>query len=161
MKPATENVSELTLESDSPDRTQRIGRALMDALPDGALVALHGDLGAGKTCFVRGMARAIGAGDQVASPTFTIVHEYSGRRPIIHLDLYRITEPRQVLDLGYEELFTPKHGVCVVEWADRAGSFLPAARVDITLSHVAGDSRAISVIDRGTLPRGWESNLNV
>jgi tRNA threonylcarbamoyladenosine biosynthesis protein TsaE len=159
MKPAAASPSVLTIESTSPEQTQRIGRALMELLPDGALVALHGDLGAGKTCFVRGMAQAIGAADLVASPTFTIVHEYPGPRPIMHLDLYRITEPRQVLDLGYEELFTPERGICVVEWADRAESLLPERRVDVGLTHVAPGTRGIRLEDRNTLPPGWAARL--
>jgi tRNA threonylcarbamoyladenosine biosynthesis protein TsaE len=159
MKPARAEAPVLTLESKSPEQTQRIGRALMDQLPEGALIALHGELGAGKTCFVRGMAEAIGAADQVTSPTFTIVHEYRGTRPIIHLDLYRITEPRQVLDLGYEELFTPKQGVCVVEWADRADELLPSRRVDVRLTHVDAGERRIEIADQGVLPAKWTSRL--
>lgn len=143
--------------STSPEHTQRIGRALMELLPDGALVALYGDLGAGKTCFVRGMAHVAGASALVSSPTFTIVHEYPGARPIFHLDLYRITEPRQAFDLGYEELFTPPTGVCVVEWAERAGELLPRRRVEVTLRHIDKNSRAVEIVDRGVLPGGWSS----
>jgi tRNA threonylcarbamoyladenosine biosynthesis protein TsaE len=159
MKPSAAASTALTLESDSPPHTERIGRALMDLLPDGALVALYGDLGAGKTCFVRGMAEAIGAARLVTSPTFTIVHEYPGSRPLYHLDLYRITDPRQVLDLGYEELFTPKRGVCVVEWADRAESLLPESRAEIRLAHASGDRRRIEVQNYRTLPEGWQRRL--
>jgi len=143
--PAGSTPDAITLESTSPEQTERIGRALMDILPDGAFVALYGDLGAGKTCFVRGMAQAIGAAHLVTSPTFTIVHEYPGPRPIYHLDLYRITDPRQVLDLGYEELFTPKHGVCVVEWPENAGSLIPTGRAEAHLTHDSGDRRRISI----------------
>ena len=149
----------IAVSSASPEQTERIGRTLMELLPDGALVALRGELGAGKTTFVRGMAQAIDAAELVTSPTFTIVHEYSGRRPFYHLDLYRITEPRQVLDLGYEELFTPARGVCVVEWPERAAELLPRQRVDIRIEHVRPDVRRIEVTNRDTLTDGWEARL--
>jgi tRNA threonylcarbamoyladenosine biosynthesis protein TsaE len=152
------NASAVSLESRSPEQTERIGQGLMQLIPDGALVALYGDLGAGKTCFVRGMAQAVGARDLVTSPTFTIVHEYPGARPILHLDLYRITDARQVLDLGYEELFTPTRGVCVVEWPDRASGYLPPSRVDVHLSVAHETARRIAITNRGVLPDGWESD---
>jgi len=149
----------LSLVSRSPDATQALGRALMELLPDGALVALYGDLGAGKTCLVRGLAEAVGLMDRVTSPTFTLVHEYRGARTLYHLDLYRITAPQQVLDLGYEDLFDPKDGLCVVEWAERAEGMLPERRVDIRLTHENGDARLIEVENRGVLPKGWERRL--
>ncbi len=145
----------VAIESTSPEHTERIGRALMELLPDGAFVALYGDLGAGKTCFVRGMARATGAAELVTSPTFTIVHEYPGTRPILHLDLYRITDPRQVLDLGYEELFTPRQGTCVVEWPERAGAMLPLRRIDVRIRHDEGSSRRIEIENRGLVQPNW------
>jgi tRNA threonylcarbamoyladenosine biosynthesis protein TsaE len=149
----------ISIESTSPEHTERIGRALMELLPDGALVALYGDLGAGKTCFVRGMAQATGAAHLVTSPTFTIVHEYPGTRPIIHLDLYRITDPRQVLDLGYEELFTPMHGVCVVEWPERADVLLPGRRMNVQLSHALDTQRHIELTNLALLGPDWRHRL--
>jgi len=145
----------LALNTSSAAETQALGRALMDLLPDGALVALYGDLGAGKTNFVRGMAEAGGMGERVTSPTFTLVHEYRGARTLYHLDLYRITAPHQVLDLGYENLFDPEDGVCVVEWAERAEGMLPQRRVDIHLAHADGDSREIVIDNRNALPKDW------
>ncbi len=146
----------LTLTTRSAAETQALGRALMEMLPVGALVALYGDLGAGKTCLVRGMAEAAGMAERVTSPTFTLVHEYRGDRTLYHLDLYRITAPEQVLDLGYEDLFDPKDGVCVVEWAERAEGMLPERRVDIRLSHENGDARRIEMEDRGVMPLSWQ-----
>ena len=150
---------QLTLVTRSAAETQVLGRALMELLPDGALVALFGDLGAGKTCFVRGMAETAGMAERVTSPTFTLVHEYRGQRTLYHLDLYRITAPEQVLDLGYEDLFDPKDGVCVVEWAERAEDMLPERRVDIRLAHEKGDSRRIEIENRKLLPAGWERRV--
>lgn len=149
----------LTLVLRSAEATQALGRALMGLLPDGALVALYGDLGAGKTCLVRGMAEAAGMADRVTSPTFTLVHEYRGARTLYHLDLYRMTAPEQVLDLGYEDLFDPKDGLCVVEWAERAEGLLPERRVDVRLAHENGDARQIVVENRGAMERGWELRL--
>lgn len=149
----------LGLVSRGADETQAHGRALMELLPDGALVALYGDLGVGKTCLVRGMAEAAGMASHVTSPTFTLVHEYRGARTLYHLDLYRITESDQVLHLGYEELFAPADGVCVVEWAERAEEFLPARRVEVRLAHEKDDIRRIEIENRGLMPVGWERHF--
>lgn len=148
-----------TLVSHSAEATQALGRALIDLLPDGALVALYGDLGAGKTCLVRGMAEAAGMADRVTSPTFTLVHEYRGARTLYHLDLYRMTSPEQVLHLGYEDLFDPKDGLCVVEWAERAEGMLPERRVDIRLAHETGDARKIEIENLGLMLAGWERRI--
>ena len=150
----------LNMVSHRAEETQALGRALMELLPDGSLVALYGDLGAGKTCLVRGMAEASGMSRQVTSPTFTLVHEYRGERTLYHLDLYRITAPEQVLHLGYEELFAPSDGVCVVEWAERAADLLPPRRVDIRLSHEDAHTRRIEIENHGVLPSGWERRIS-
>jgi tRNA threonylcarbamoyladenosine biosynthesis protein TsaE len=152
-------VERLRMVTRSAGETQALGRALMELLPDGALVALYGDLGTGKTCLVRGMAEAAGTAARVTSPTFTLVHEYRGGRTLYHLDLYRITAPGQVLHLGYEDLFEPAEGVCVVEWAERADALLPPRRVDIRLTHENGDTRRIEIENRGVLPAGWERRI--
>jgi tRNA threonylcarbamoyladenosine biosynthesis protein TsaE len=150
----------VSLTTHSAEETQALGRALMRLLPDGALVALFGDLGAGKTCLVRGMAEAAGMAERVTSPTFTLVHEYRGARTVYHLDLYRMSTPDQVLDLGYEDLFDPQDGVCVVEWAERAKGMLPERRLDIHLTHEHGDVRRIEIDNRGLLLPGWERTLS-
>ncbi len=152
-------VERVRLVTRSASETQALGRALMELLPEGALVALYGDLGTGKTCLVRGMAEAAGTAAHVTSPTFTLVHEYRGARTLYHLDLYRLTAPDQVLHLGYEDLFEPAEGVCVVEWAERADALLPPRRVDIRLSHEKGDVRRIEIENRGVLPAGWERRV--
>ncbi len=158
---STASPERLALVTHSAAETQALGRALMELIPDGALIALYGDLGAGKTCFVRGMAEFAGMAERVTSPTFTLVHEYRSGRTLYHLDLYRITAPEQVLDLGYEDLFDPKDGVCVVEWAERAKGMLPERRVDIRLAHEKGDARRIEIENRAMLPTGWERRVGV
>lgn len=148
-------MSSCTLTTSSPDETEQLGAWLADTLPDGSVVALRGDLATGKTCCVRGMARSFGSTEIVHSPTFTLVNEYGDERRLYHLDLYRLAGPEEVADLGYEELFEPD-GICVVEWAERAGGLLPGRRLDIGLAHGGGDRRVITLENHGLLPDGWE-----
>jgi len=96
----------------------------------GVVLALHGELGSGKTCFVQGLARALGVRQAVASPTFTIVNEYSGRCPLVHMDLYRIQDPQELLSIDFENYFDTK-GIIVIEWAERAGNWLPGNTMHI------------------------------
>jgi len=150
---------EFRFETYSPEQTEEAGFVLASLLPKGTLVALHGDLAAGKTCFVRGMARCFDQHAPVHSPTFTLVNQYGTDMPLYHLDLYRLGGPDELADLGYEEVFDSE-GVCVVEWAERAEGLLPAQRVDIHLAHGGGDRRTLDFINRGVdLPGDIESRL--
>ncbi len=146
-----------TLTTTSPEQTESLGAHLLRLLPDGAVVALRGDLAAGKTCLVRGMASGAAVEGNVNSPTFTIVNVYVGTRKIYHLDLYRLGSLEEVIDLGYEELFEPEDAITVVEWAERAGPLLPAHYVDIQMEHAGGDSRRITITNHGVLPEGMDS----
>lgn len=148
----------LQIETRSPEETERLGFALAHLLQKGMVVALCGDLATGKTCLVRGMARHFSNGIGVHSPTFTLVNRYGEDPPLYHLDLYRLAGPEELADLGYEELFDPD-GVCVIEWAERAGTTLPARRVDITLEHGGGDLRRLEIQGSGLLPEGWRETL--
>jgi tRNA threonylcarbamoyladenosine biosynthesis protein TsaE len=112
-----------TVESASEAETAAAGRALAPYLVAGDVVALSGPLGAGKTCFTRGLVKGLGARDPVVSPTFTLVREHAGSTPVRHVDLYRLT-PGEVAELDWRDLFYGP-AVAVVEWAERAGSFLP------------------------------------
>lgn len=104
----------------SPEQTRELGEAVARALPDGALVALFGDLGAGKTAFVQGMARAAGVPPEipVVSPTYTLIHEYPGQRALIHVDLYRLDGGADLEEIGLYELMDGE-ALVAVEWADR------------------------------------------
>ena len=98
--------------------------ALAAKLQSGAVLALHGELGSGKTCFVQGLARALGVRQPVTSPTFTIVNEYSGRCRLVHMDLYRISDPQELLSIDFEN-YLDTEGIVVIEWAERSGNWLP------------------------------------
>jgi len=148
----------LEIESHDPAHTERLGRALAGLLPMGAVVALRGELATGKTCLVRGMALHFAPDAPVHSPTFTLVNEYGSATKLYHLDLYRLAGVHELLDLGYEELFEPD-GVCVVEWADRAGDLLPPQRVDVDLEHLGEDARRLTFTDHSVLPNGWQEPL--
>ncbi len=143
------------LQTGSPAETEALGQCLSSLVPMGTVVALHGDLGAGKTCFVRGMARAFVHGDPVSSPTFTLVNEYGEGETLYHLDLYRLESPEELADLGFEELFDSPDGLCVVEWPERAGALLPPSRVDVHLAHAGGDRRDIAFSATIPMPDYW------
>jgi len=110
--------------SRSPEETQALASALAAELKSGAVLALHGELGSGKTCFVQGLARALGVRQPVTSPTFTIVNEYHGRCPLVHMDLYRIQDPQELLSIDFES-YLDTEGITVIEWAERSGNWLP------------------------------------
>jgi len=144
----------LTIVTHSPEATQRLGRVLAGLVPNGTVIALHGELAAGKTCLVCGIAAGFATTETVSSPTFTIVNQYGESPKLYHVDLYRITAVEEILDLGYEDLFEPD-GVCVIEWAERAARLLPADLVDILLEHAGPASRRITIANAGILPPNW------
>lgn len=117
----------------SPEQTEALGKRLAETLKPGDIVAFYGDLGAGKTAFTRGLAAGLGATERVTSPTYTIVNEYlSGRLPLFHFDLYRLSSSDELFDIGWED-YLSRGGVCAVEWSERASDALrDAIRVSIT-----------------------------
>jgi tRNA threonylcarbamoyladenosine biosynthesis protein TsaE len=123
-----------------------VARSLAADLADGTVVLLHGDLGAGKTAFVRGLAEGLSVDpDDVSSPTFTLVQEYRGRLRLYHVDLYRLTDA-EVPDLGLEEL--SQSGVVAVEWAEKWGH--PAGRViEVRLEDLGETRRRVTILDMG------------
>ncbi|MFO0782578.1 MAG: tRNA (adenosine(37)-N6)-threonylcarbamoyltransferase complex ATPase subunit type 1 TsaE [Phycisphaerales bacterium] len=128
--------------------TEALAAALAAQLKPGMVLALTGDLGAGKTCFVRGLARGLGhAADQVSSPTFVIEHRYRapGAVPLAHLDAYRLQTAADLAGIGWEELLDSQQAIIAVEWADRITHALPAHTVWIALEHAPHDARQITV----------------
>jgi tRNA threonylcarbamoyladenosine biosynthesis protein TsaE len=122
----------LAVTSRSPEETRILGAALAPMLLPGDVISLSGDLGAGKTVFVQGLGAALGVTARVSSPTFTIVHEYWGRYPIIHIDVYRLDSFQEVLDLGFDELLDPE-AIMIVEWGEAVAPMLPQRYVDIDI----------------------------
>jgi tRNA threonylcarbamoyladenosine biosynthesis protein TsaE len=133
-----------TICSKSADGTIALGEALGSRLGPGDVVALFGELGSGKTTLAKGIARGAGVGEEVFSPSFTLIHEHRGRAPFYHVDLYRLTGAEDVEQLGLEE-YLYGQGIVVIEWADRARSLLPAERIDIALDFAGDDRRAIQI----------------
>lgn len=152
------STDEFLVTTHAPEQTEALGRALLSVLPAGTVVALRGDLATGKTCLVRGMASVCAAGAPIHSPTFTLVNEYGQNPRLFHIDLYRLSGPDEVADLGYEELFD-SDGICVIEWAERAEVLLPQIRLEVHLRHAGGDDRELRFIDHGIMPGGWEQRL--
>jgi tRNA threonylcarbamoyladenosine biosynthesis protein TsaE len=120
--------------TNSPEETWELAGELASELGPGTVMALHGNLGAGKTCFIQGFAAALGIDDPITSPTYTLICEYEGRLPFHHLDLYRLSGPVEALGLGLEEYFDA-NGITAIEWADRAEGLLPPdlLHIDITV----------------------------
>jgi tRNA threonylcarbamoyladenosine biosynthesis protein TsaE len=129
----------------SPDETVAAGRELARGLPPGATVALEGELGAGKTHFVRGLVAGWGGAEDATSPTFALVHEYpTPRGPVFHLDLYRAASAAEVWSAAHDELEAP-HGLVVLEWADRFPELLPTGCVRVRLTHSGEGRREILI----------------
>ncbi len=130
--------------SSSEAETDRFGRALAELLEPGAIVALVGDLGAGKTRLSRAIVAGLGADpDEVQSPTFVLQRDYEGRLPIHHFDTYRLEDVDQFLELGVEDLFADGDGVCLIEWADRVQDVLPDRTWCLEITAVGETARSI------------------
>lgn len=128
----------------SPEETRIIGAALAPTLIPGDVISLSGDLGAGKTVFVQGVATALGVDGGITSPTFTIVHEYEGRYPIIHMDVYRLDSFQEVLDLGFEELLDPQ-AILIVEWGEAVAPLFPRSYLEVDITRTGEDDHRLFV----------------
>lgn len=133
----------------SAEHTEAVGRRLGSRLQAGDVVALSGDLGAGKTVLARGIALGAGATGYIASPSFTLVREYRGPVPVYHVDLYRLDAPGQLDDVGLEEILDGG-GIVVIEWAERARSLLPADHLWVTVTFADGENeRVVEFVPHG------------
>jgi len=128
------NAGEKLLLSNSAEETEQFGHKLAQQLKPGDVLAFFGDLGSGKTTLIKGICKGLEVEADITSPTFTIIHEYSGRLPVYHFDFYRITNSHEVWALGGDEYFYGE-GVCLIEWADKIQDFLPESRIEIHLSN--------------------------
>ena len=131
----------------SPAETEALGARLAEALDAGRVVAFTGDLGAGKTAFVSGMARALGVEDRVTSPTFTIVNEYEGGRlPLFHFDMYRLGGADELFHIGWED-YLSRGGVCAVEWSENVAEAIEDGAVRVSIVRGDGDNDRIIAIE--------------
>lgn len=133
--------------SESVKETIAFGRQFGEGLVAGDVVALHGPLGSGKTHLVKGIAQALGIDEKtVHSPTYTLIHEYSGRIPLYHFDCYRVKTPQEALEIGAEEYFYGE-GICTIEWPEKIGSVLPEFVIWIDLKTTGPDERIIKLVN--------------
>ena len=137
-------VTPVTVLTHSPAETEQVGEGIVARLTAGTVLALRGDLGAGKTAFVRGLARGLGCSCAVTSPTFTIVNEYEGGRlPLFHFDLYRLGGADELWDIGWED-YLDRGGMCAVEWSERAPALFADAAA-VTIRRVDDETREILI----------------
>ncbi len=134
--------------SHSVEQTQRLGQRLGELLQAGDVIVLQGPLGAGKTVFAQGVARGLEVDEPVTSPTFTLIHEYRGRLPLYHVDLYRIRGAAEAIDLGLED-YLYGDGVTLIEWAEHAPGVLPAAHLVVELRILAEQKRTLRFVPQG------------
>lgn len=144
----------LEFESASARDTEDLGEALGRLLRPGDVVALQGELGGGKTCFVRGLARGLGVSAQVSSPTFQLMHSYPGRIPLYHLDAWMRERGEGFLDEGGAE-WLRADGVAAVEWAEHVLPWLPEQRFEVELAHTGPEQRSVSLRWTGPGARLW------
>ncbi len=139
-----------TLSTSSAKETWTAGFNFAKQIRAGELICLHGDLGAGKTTWVKGLAEGLGLSknEAVTSPTFSLMHRYSSRIPLYHFDCYRLNSPSELADIGFEEFVQDATAVVCVEWPEKAGELLPKRGWDVSLLHQGGDERQIQVKKR-------------
>ena len=156
-KPAWEFVTQ------SPAETADFGEALAGYLHDGDLILLHGDLGAGKTTLAKGIAAALGVGDVVSSPSFSLVNEYDTGplatvSRLYHLDLYRLQGEDELASIGFDDLVASAEGVILVEWPERAATALPERFLLVEIETVGSDSRRLRIVPSAD-DQGWTARI--
>lgn len=125
--------------------TEKIARDLAGVLKSGDIVALYGPVGSGKTCFVRGLAYGLGCSQEVKSPSFSLVNEYSGPLPLYHIDFYRLEKEAEIIDLGWTD-YIESDGVVAIEWAERVRNMLPPNRFDVYLHFSGPEMRRVEIL---------------
>ena len=128
----------------SESETEALGAKLAASLPGGSVVAMYGDLGAGKTAFVRGMARGMGLQVRVSSPTFTIVNEYLGDRDLIHFDMYRLSGADELFDIGWDD-YLARGAVCAVEWSENVEDAFFGDEIRVRIEKLSDTGRKITI----------------
>jgi tRNA threonylcarbamoyladenosine biosynthesis protein TsaE len=140
------------LRTNSEGETRRLGEIIGRNLDQGDIVALIGDLGSGKTCMTKGMAKSLGVSDQyeITSPTFTIINEYPGIVTFWHVDAYRLESSRDIIDAGFEDFFS-SGGVVVIEWAEKILDILPRNALFISFEYVDETTRVVRISGRDSI----------
>ena len=135
--------------TNSEKETETIGEQFGRRVKDGTVVAMFGDLGAGKTAFVRGMARGMGLDCRVSSPTFTIVNEYLGQRELIHFDMYRLSDADELFDIGWED-YLNRGAVCAVEWSEKVQDAFFGDEITVRIEKLSDTERKITIEEAKT-----------
>lgn len=138
----------LKVKTNSAKETEKLGRLIGESLVGGEIIAMTGDLGAGKTTMTKSLAKGLDIDEHITSPTFTIVNEYDGRLKLFHFDVYRIDYIEEMYDLGYEEYFY-SGGVCIIEWANLIEEILPKDIINIEISALDEYTREIVISGKG------------
>ena len=157
-----DQMQQMTLLSESPEQTFGIGRAIASGLGPGDIVALTGELGAGKTCLTQGIAAGLGVPEDYAitSPTFTLINEYPARDlTLYHMDAYRLAGCADLDEMGFEECLSGQ-GVMVIEWAERIQEAIPWDALFVSMSYIDEKKRKIELSSRSEKMRFWEGTLN-
>lgn len=134
--------------SHSEAETENIGERYAASVGNGTVIAMYGDLGAGKTAFVRGLARGMGLNCRVSSPTFTIVNEYIGDRELIHFDMYRLDSADELFDIGWED-YLARGAVCAVEWSEKVEDAFCGDEVILRIEKLSDTERRITIGEAG------------
>ena len=130
--------------SNNEIETEALGERLAKSIPGGAVIAMYGDLGAGKTAFVRGMARGLNLDCHVSSPTFTIVNEYLGDRELIHFDMYRLSSADELFDIGWED-YIARGAICAVEWSENVEDAFYGDEIVVNIQKLSDNERKITI----------------
>lgn len=145
---------------ENEESTKKIGEIIGEKLFNGAILCLNGDLGAGKTTLTKSIAKALKIDEDITSPTFTIVNEYTeGSIPLYHFDVYRIGEPDEMYDIGFDE-YINSDGVCIIEWSSIIRDILPKERLEINLNY-SGTGREMEIISYGDKYKKLVEEMNV
>jgi len=135
----------MVLYSESEKNTEAIGERVARSLPEGSVViAMYGDLGAGKTAFVRGLAQGLEVAGHVVSPTFTIVNEFYGTRDLFHFDMYRLGSADELFDIGWDD-YLARNGVCAVEWSENVPEAFDGSEIRVTIEKLSDTRRQITI----------------
>lgn len=151
-------MANLKIISHSPEETRELGRKIGELARPGDVFLLVGNLGSGKTCLTQGIAWGVGTEEYALSPSFVIMRELYGRLPLYHIDLYRLDRIEESMDLGLDEYFYGK-GVCVVEWAEKALSIMPANHLLIEINYLSDAERSFQLKPRGQRYRKIKEEL--